>query len=106
MDIKPDIFFPRQDLITAHEQFKSTLTEADKEREAIQAIQTNVQKIAQSNGIKLSGANPYTTITPASINEKWNKVGWSLCLFFLVINFSLSEAGKFQDLNRNICLIL
>uniref|UniRef100_A0A3Q3W4S2 Uncharacterized protein n=1 Tax=Mola mola TaxID=94237 RepID=A0A3Q3W4S2_MOLML len=63
-----------QDLITAHEQFKSTLTEADKEREAIQAIQTNVQKIAQNNGIKLSGTNPYTTITPASINEKWNKV--------------------------------
>ncbi|XP_034720880.1 alpha-actinin-4 isoform X1 [Etheostoma cragini] len=62
-----------QGLITAHEQFKSTLAEANKEREAIQSIQSEVQKIAQSNGIKLSGANPYTTITPASIDSKWKK---------------------------------
>ncbi|XP_059186808.1 alpha-actinin-4 isoform X2 [Centropristis striata] len=62
-----------QGLITAHEQFKSTLAEANKEREAIQAIQAEVQKIAQSNGIKLSGSNPYTTITPESIDNKWEK---------------------------------
>uniref|UniRef100_A0A4W5R315 Actinin, alpha 4 n=1 Tax=Hucho hucho TaxID=62062 RepID=A0A4W5R315_9TELE len=63
-----------QGLITAHEQFKSTLPEANKEREAIQAIQAEVQKIAQYNGIKLSGGNPYTTITPKSIDNKWDKV--------------------------------
>ncbi|KAM6988194.1 alpha-actinin-4 isoform 2-T2 [Tautogolabrus adspersus] len=62
-----------QGLITAHEQFKSTLPEANKEREAIQAIQSEVQKIAQSNGIKLGSANPYTTITPESIDNKWAK---------------------------------
>ncbi|XP_042370825.1 alpha-actinin-4-like, partial [Plectropomus leopardus] len=62
-----------QGLITAHEQFKSTLPEANKEREAIQSIQAEVQKIAQSNGIKLSGGNPYTTITPESIDSKWEK---------------------------------
>ncbi|XP_017163782.1 alpha-actinin-4 isoform X6 [Poecilia reticulata] len=62
-----------QGLISAHEQFKSTLPEANKEREAIQAIQAEVQRIAQSNGIKLSGANPYTTITPQSIDSKWEK---------------------------------
>uniref|UniRef100_A0A7N6C1Q6 Actinin alpha 4 n=1 Tax=Anabas testudineus TaxID=64144 RepID=A0A7N6C1Q6_ANATE len=62
-----------QGLITAHEQFKSTLPEANKEREAIQSIQAEVQKIAQSNGIKLSGANPYTSITPESIDNKWEK---------------------------------
>lgn len=66
-----------QGLITAHEQFKSTLSEANKEREAIQSIQAEVLKIAQSNGIKLSGANPYTTITPESIDNKWEKVGLS-----------------------------
>lgn len=66
--------FCRQGLIAAHEQFKSTLPEANKEREAIQAIQAEVQKIAQSNGIKLSGANPYTTITPRSIDDKWEQV--------------------------------
>ncbi|XP_041665804.1 alpha-actinin-4-like isoform X1 [Cheilinus undulatus] len=63
-----------QGLITAHEQFKSTLPEADKEREAILAIQGEVQKIAESNGIKMSGDNNYTTITPKCINDKWGKV--------------------------------
>ncbi|CAG06356.1 unnamed protein product, partial [Tetraodon nigroviridis] len=63
-----------QGLITAHEQFKATLGEADKEREAIQDIQAEVSKIAQSNNIKLSGSNPYTTITSANIDEKWKKV--------------------------------
>uniref|UniRef100_A0A3Q4GN54 Actinin alpha 4 n=1 Tax=Neolamprologus brichardi TaxID=32507 RepID=A0A3Q4GN54_NEOBR len=62
-----------QGLITAHEQFKSTLPEANKEREAIQSIQSEVQKIAQSNGIKLSSGNPYTSITPESINSKWEQ---------------------------------
>ncbi|XP_051535179.1 alpha-actinin-4-like isoform X2 [Myxocyprinus asiaticus] len=63
-----------QGLMTAHEQFKSTLPEANKEREAIQAIQAEVQKIAQYNGIKLAGNNPYTSITPQSIDSKWDKV--------------------------------
>uniref|UniRef100_A0A673BL42 Actinin alpha 4 n=1 Tax=Sphaeramia orbicularis TaxID=375764 RepID=A0A673BL42_9TELE len=62
-----------QGLMTAHDQFKSTLPEANKEREAIQAIQAEVQKIADYNGIRLSGTNPYTTITPESIDEKWEK---------------------------------
>uniref|UniRef100_A0A667XM02 Actinin alpha 4 n=1 Tax=Myripristis murdjan TaxID=586833 RepID=A0A667XM02_9TELE len=63
-----------QGLITAHEQFKSTLPEANKERKAIQDIQAEVQKIAQYNGIKLSGTNPYTTITPESIDSKWEQL--------------------------------
>uniref|UniRef100_A0A673BTF9 Actinin alpha 4 n=1 Tax=Sphaeramia orbicularis TaxID=375764 RepID=A0A673BTF9_9TELE len=67
-----------QGLMTAHDQFKSTLPEANKEREAIQAIQAEVQKIADYNGIRLSGTNPYTTITPESIDEKWEKVAMQL----------------------------
>lgn len=66
-----------QGLITAHEQFKATLTEANEERKAIQAIQANVPKIAQSNNIMLTGSNPYTTITSENIDEKWAKVGGS-----------------------------
>ncbi|XP_061733519.1 alpha-actinin-4 isoform X3 [Nerophis ophidion] len=62
-----------QSLIRAHEQFKSTLPDANKEREAIQAFHSEVQKIAQHNGIKLSGINPYTTITPQSIDSKWEQ---------------------------------
>ncbi|XP_076014719.1 alpha-actinin-4 isoform X2 [Genypterus blacodes] len=62
-----------QGLITAHEQFKSTLSDADRERMAIQAIQTEVEKIAEYNGIRLSGTNPYTAITPESIGNKWEQ---------------------------------
>jgi len=78
---------PPQGLITAHEQFKSTLPDANKEREAIQAIQAEVQKIAQHNGISLSGTNPYTSTTPESIDSKWEKVSpafkhtvWCVCV--------------------------
>ena len=73
-DLSPLLSSPPQGLITAHEQFKSTLPDANKEREAIQAIQTEVQKIAEYNGIKLAGNNPYTTVTPQSIDNKWDKV--------------------------------
>ncbi|XP_028920604.1 alpha-actinin-4 isoform X4 [Ornithorhynchus anatinus] len=61
-------------LITAHDQFKSTLPDADKEREAILDIQREAQKIADYHGIKLPGGNPYTSVTPAIINSKWEKV--------------------------------
>ncbi|XP_053552821.1 alpha-actinin-4 [Bombina bombina] len=61
-------------LITAHEQFKSTLPDADREREAILDIQNQAQKIADYNHIKLTGGNPYTTVTPQTINSKWEKV--------------------------------
>ncbi|XP_069042493.1 alpha-actinin-4 isoform X1 [Lepisosteus oculatus] len=63
-----------QGLISAHEQFKATLPEANKERESIQGIQSEVQKIAQYNNIRLSGNNPYTSITPQAINSQWEKV--------------------------------
>ncbi|XP_072130556.1 LOW QUALITY PROTEIN: alpha-actinin-1-like [Mobula birostris] len=63
-----------QGLIAAHEQFKATLPDADKEREAILGIQNEMTKIAQSYNIKLSGVNPYTSITSQDINDKWDKV--------------------------------
>uniref|UniRef100_A0A8C6UL45 Actinin alpha 4 n=1 Tax=Neogobius melanostomus TaxID=47308 RepID=A0A8C6UL45_9GOBI len=50
-------------LITAHEQFKSTLPDADSER-----------KISQTNNINCSVTNPYTTITPESIDNKWEQL--------------------------------
>lgn len=66
---------PSQGLISAHDQFKSTLPDADREREAILAVHREAQRIAESNHIKLSGSNPYTTVTPQIINSKWEKVG-------------------------------
>uniref|UniRef100_A0A3B4CPQ4 Actinin, alpha 2b n=1 Tax=Pygocentrus nattereri TaxID=42514 RepID=A0A3B4CPQ4_PYGNA len=63
-----------QNLISAHEQFKATLPEADNERQAILSIYNEVQKIAQSYGISPNLTNIYCTITPAELSAKWDKV--------------------------------
>ncbi|KPP74182.1 alpha-actinin-1-like [Scleropages formosus] len=63
-----------QSLMSAHEQFKATLPEADTERQAILGIYNEVQKIVQSYGICSSLSNPYTNITPEEIRIKWDKV--------------------------------
>ncbi|XP_068034225.1 alpha-actinin-4 isoform X3 [Anomalospiza imberbis] len=63
-----------QGLIAAHDQFKSTLPDADKEREAILGIQREAQRIADLHGIQLPGNNPYTSVTPQIINSKWERV--------------------------------
>ena len=51
-------------LISDHDQFKTTLSDADRECEAILAIQKEAQRISESNHIKLLGSIPYTTFTP------------------------------------------
>lgn len=84
VEVKKQTRFLPQGLITAHEQFKSTLSDANKERKAIQSIQDQVEEIAHNNGIKLSGGNPYTTITPKSIDSKWEKAG--LLVFFATLS--------------------
>ncbi|XP_066552701.1 alpha-actinin-2 isoform X3 [Amia ocellicauda] len=63
-----------QSLISAHEQFKATLPEADGERQAILGIYNEVQKIVQSYGVSLSHSNPYSAITPEEIRAKWDRV--------------------------------
>lgn len=63
-----------QGLIAAHDQFKATLPDADREREAILGIQREAQRIADLHSIKLSGNNPYTSVTPQVINSKWERV--------------------------------
>lgn len=65
---------PPQSLITAHDQFKATLPEADKERMATMGIHSEILKIAQTYGIKLSGINPYTNLSPQDISNKWDAV--------------------------------
>lgn len=66
-----------QGLSTAHEQFKATLPEADKERQAILGIHTEIAKIVQTYHVNMAGTNPYTTINPQEVNSKWDKV-WEL----------------------------
>ena len=52
-----------QGLIDAHNQFKATLGEADKEYQAITALVTEVQHTAQKYQIPGALDNPYTTLT-------------------------------------------
>ncbi|XP_037366272.1 alpha-actinin-2 isoform X4 [Talpa occidentalis] len=63
-----------QSLITAHEQFKATLPEADGERQSIMAIQNEVEKVIQSYNIRISSSNPYSTVTMDELRSKWDKV--------------------------------
>lgn len=65
---------PPQSLVTAHEQFKATLPEADRERGAILGIQGEIQKICQTYGLRPSSANPYVALSPQDINTKWDTV--------------------------------
>uniref|UniRef100_A0A8C7FAG1 Actinin, alpha 1 n=1 Tax=Oncorhynchus kisutch TaxID=8019 RepID=A0A8C7FAG1_ONCKI len=63
-----------QGLSTAHEQFKATLPDADKERGAILGIHNEIAKIVATYHVNMAGTNPYTTINPQDINAKWDKV--------------------------------
>ena len=63
-----------QSLVTAHDQFKATLPEADRERGAILGIQGEIQKICQTYGLRPSSTNPYIALTPQDINTKWDTV--------------------------------
>merc|ERR1712168_1460472 len=63
-----------QGLIDAHEQFKMTLPEADKEYQAIMSLVTEVQHIAQQYSIPGGLDNPYTTLPSQVITGKWGEV--------------------------------
>lgn len=67
-------FLCTQGLITAHDQFKATLPEADKERQAILGIHNEIAKIVQTYHVNMAGTNPYTTINTSEIDAKWGKV--------------------------------
>jgi len=49
-----------QGLIDAHEQFKSTLGEADREYQGIMSLSNEAQRLAQQ--YSLLNENPYTTL--------------------------------------------
>lgn len=63
-----------QGLIDAHEQFKQTLGEADKEHKSIIALSQEVQTIATQCQVPGGIENPYTTLTAVDITTKWSDV--------------------------------
>jgi len=52
-----------QRLVDAHEQFKMTIGEADKEFNAIMALIQEVHRICQQYAISIGHENPYSYIT-------------------------------------------
>jgi len=63
-----------QGLISAHDQFKVTLDDADKEFKAISALMIEVDRICKEYGVVGLVENPYTTLTTQELSSKWQEV--------------------------------
>ena len=71
-------------------------------------IQSEILKIAQTYGIKLSGINPYTNLSPQDISNKWDAVSTprlfgSVCLsislyLYLFLSLYIYKALDGSDL--------
>lgn len=63
-----------QGLIQAHDQFKATLGEADKEFNLIVGLVREVESIVNQHQIPGGLENPYTTLTSHDLSRKWADV--------------------------------
>lgn len=63
-----------QGLIQAHDQFKATLGEADKEFNLIVGLVREVESIVNQHQIPGGLENPYTTLTSHDLTRKWSDV--------------------------------
>lgn len=63
-----------QGLITAHDQFKATLGEADKEYNLIVGLVRDVEGLVNQYQIANGLENPYTTLTSRDLSSKWSDV--------------------------------
>lgn len=61
------------ELLQAHEVFKQTLGEADKEFQAIMRLAQEALRLSSEIGIN-NPENPYTTVNPQDIANKWQEV--------------------------------
>jgi actinin alpha len=59
--------------MAAHEQFKSTLGDADPEFKAVIELLTEVQRISDQHGITAGIENPYTTLDAQELSSKWRE---------------------------------
>jgi actinin alpha 1/4 len=63
-----------QGLLNDHEQFKSTLLEADKEYRTLVGLFQEVQRFSQQHNIPGALENPYSNLNAQDITNKWNEV--------------------------------
>lgn len=63
-----------QGLMQAHDQFKATLGEADKEYNVIVGLVREVESIVNQNQIPGGLENPYTSVSAHDLTRKWSEV--------------------------------
>ncbi|KAG4069745.1 hypothetical protein HA402_003186 [Bradysia odoriphaga] len=63
-----------QGLMQAHDQFKATLGEADKEYNIIVGLVREVESIVNQNQIPGGLENPYTSVSAHDLTRKWSEV--------------------------------
>lgn len=63
-----------QGLIQAHDQFKATLGEADKEFNVIVGLVLDAETIVKQEQVPGGLVNPYTALTADTISRKWSEV--------------------------------
>jgi actinin alpha len=87
-----------KNLISAHEKFKLTLGEADREYESIIELANRVTTIVGQNEIPGGLENPFTALTADEITSKWNDLRRLIPERDLVLN------NEFQRQERNEAL--
>ncbi|KAK6052666.1 hypothetical protein COOONC_09829 [Cooperia oncophora] len=64
-----------QELCSAHDHFKSTLGDADKEFASISAIEQEIERLVEAHGLDRELLrNPYTDLSAIDIRRKWGEV--------------------------------
>lgn len=64
-----------EELVNAHDQFKSTLGDADREFSSINQIEHEVEHLVTSHGLDRELLrNPYTDLSASDIRRKWGEV--------------------------------
>ena len=71
-------------LIDAHEQFKQTLGEADKEYSGILGLVQEVMRIAEQYGIMGGMDNPYTTLSAQVFSDFRSFACYITCALILI----------------------
>lgn len=89
-----------QGLINAHEQFKATLPEADKEYSAIYALAQEAQSICSQHGLQFDD-NPYTSIQASDLQSKWQEVQYLVPQR----DQTLQKEGNRQQQNDNLRIL-
>lgn len=89
-----------QRLISAHEKFKLTLDEADREFLSIIELSNQVQSIVGKNEIPGGLDNPYTPLTGAEISNKWRDLRELIPLRDQELNRELIRQERNEGLRR------